>query len=216
MKKLSLPILSLLLAGLIILAGFWLAVLPQMRSFADLQKQYSALGMQDVGQETTTTKPKIDQVKLQALQNSISILLPASDGQYDFAIQLDALSKSMGITLTSVSITNPSAVGATTTSGIPKTSTSVAAPDVTANQGIKKLTFVLGLTAKYGDVQRFMQGLLSLNRFVQIDQITLTAVTVTVPASSGNPASSSVSDQLTAQIGGYAAYSAVPVTATIK
>lgn len=176
MRKISPSITVLTTFTAVLLVGFWWQVLPRLQEFGQLRQAINKQ-IETQKQETLSAsnqaKPNASKEK-STYEQAIS-LLPADDSQYDFSSQVEALSKSLNIPLTSFSL---GAGGATA---------------VGTATGVQRITFSISLSANYADTQRFVTALTSIDRFVQIDQISLTG-------------STSVSNAISTQITGFAYY----------
>jgi Tfp pilus assembly protein PilO len=192
--KLSPLTLAVTLTSVILAAGSWFLVAPALTQVVSQRANLAALNGADM--DTAKTKPSsLDQLRLQQEKEQAEILLPSTDGQYDTMIQIEALAKGLGLTLVSLAAT-PSDV----TVG---QKTAAAA----GGGAMKKLNITLSTSAKYEDIQRFIQGLGTLNRFIQVTQFNLSGggSSAATPAS-GSSANSAASDALTAQISAEAYY----------
>ena len=137
----------------IFLVGFWFLLLPLLHQWGETQANLDMAQKSPLSSVVKTSSKALEDQ--QALQQQVSILLPKSDAQYDLSVQVEALSKSLGVSLTSLSLTKDE----------PKS-------------GQKKVVITLGASGSYLAVQQFIQALTSLDRFVQVDQFSITNGTV--------------------------------------
>lgn len=142
------------------------------------------LGKQQV--DTTTAdgaqavpKTRTDILKSDAEQ--ASLLLPSSDNQYDLSVQIEGLATVSGATISSLAIT-------------PDAAKSVKALGVTAN----RFVVTVGIAGSYQQVQRFVDGLTTLERFVGIDQVYVSAASATEAQKPSVTSNQSVTSQITA------------------
>lgn len=176
MKNLSPFAVTIVAATLTFLMGFWLLAMPSVKEFgqsqADLEATREAIA--------PVVKQKEAADKLAESQALSEALLPREGDQYDLSVQIEALSKQLNVPLEAMNVTQPDAAAK---SG--------------AAAGPQKLAINVSVKAPYDKVQEFVSGLLSMSRFVQIDQVAL--------------ASDPENDQsLNAQITAYAFYLSGP------
>lgn len=173
---------------LVFLVLYWVLILPQFRELAGTEKELEqfATGTTSLSQGSTAAQQKRKQT-IADLQAQTNLLLPVTDQQYDLSVQIEAAARNAGVSITSLTVN-------TVELDIPKTSaadgSSTAAPAATA---FKKLTFSMSAAGSYGTVKQWIQNLTSMDRFVQLDQV---SVTSTVPTD----------DQVSGQVTGFAYY----------
>jgi hypothetical protein len=194
MNRLSPTILAASLFGAVFLIGLWLLVIPQ---FKEMGVTFGALDKMQ--QPTTVTKTKsatrsAQEQQILDLKTQAQTLLPSSDQQYDLSVQIEALSRSVGVSLTGLSLnasqsalptTAPAQDDSISTKATP-TPTAAAATPKPASAG-KKVTATITVTGSYANIERFIIGLTSLGRYISIDQTSVTnaangAVTAQVTA----------------------------------
>lgn len=184
---------------------FWLLTVPQLRSLREqqfnLQKQAQAAVSEGSGEEAKS----INTQSVNRTRDLARVLLPVEEYQYDLSVQIEGLCKSLGVNLTALNINiTPTPSGRTGSA-----SGTAATPAASGIGTLKKVTFSLSVVASYEDVQRLVQGLTTLNRLVQIDQINLSQATTATPtpgSSSGGAAVAASSGILNAQITAFAFY----------
>ncbi|MBU6389395.1 hypothetical protein KGQ71_02660 [Patescibacteria group bacterium] len=165
MAKIAPPVLTIATFSLIFIVGFWVIILPELQSLVMAQNTLTQVENQPV--VSTVAKVTRDQQKtadaVKAVQSEAETLLPASDNQYDLSVQLDSLSKNLGIPLTGLSITGGTGLIASSSA----TSGTAAS--------LQKLTLTLSFTTSYDNLKKFLTGLTSIDRYIQINQITVTS-----------------------------------------
>jgi len=159
----SVAVVSIFLA--VFLVGYWFLVLPQFRQLG------TVLSTADQGVTKTTLivsqQEKTErQAKIDELQSQAETLLPTSDKQYDLSVQLEASAKDNGVTITDLSLSAAS-------SGLQQTAAGQAAA-ASAN-GLTKVTIAMTVSGTYEAVQKWVIAMNSLDRLIQIDQLTITS-----------------------------------------
>ncbi len=128
---------------------------------------------------STTSETFIAQVA--DLKRQAEVLLPAKSRPEDLLLQVEALARASGVTIETLSVATvpadvdelpeveaaPVATGAVSADG---TRVVQQAPPV----ALQKLSLSVSATGSYGRLQVFTQGLTSLERIVEIDQLSLT------------------------------------------
>ena len=173
MAKLAPSVVVIGTLGLVFLAGYWLLILPELHQIGDAARNVKKV---ESVVAVSTPQAKVPETPDQAVND----LLPATDNQYDLAVQIDALSKSLAVPLTSLSLNADSATGA---------------PSGVANT--RRVVVTISLMADYTHVQAFIDGLTSLGRYMQVNQVSLSSTT-------GSGGSTSLSGNLATQITAYA------------
>ena len=168
----------------IFLVLYWFLILPQFKELAVAQHDLEQTIPSSTALKNQSTSADKRRADIAELKTKAQLLLPATDKQYDLSIQLEAAAKSSGVTLTGLAL-NPAELQ------IPKTSEAQEA-DAAASAGPKKLTLSLSATGSYAAIQQWVNSLTSLDRFIQLDQITLNA--------------DKTGTALTAQVTGFAYY----------
>ena len=160
--------------------GFYFLVLPQVKESASVLRGYNNLVTNQSEILASAAKQKKNQVNLDYVASDkaeADLLLPSGDNQYDLTIQIQGLTQKLGIPLSSFNF--GTLTGGNT--GLP---------------GAKSLQFTLSTTSNYNQVQQFVHQLVSLNRFIQINQLSLVTLgTASAP-----------SDEVTVQLTGQAFY----------
>ena len=188
MKKPYPVVIAFMIGSLIFLGGYWFLLMPQVRLLAALQESLDASN----GSTTSSTQKKTEETRINTLKAKANQLLPVNDNEFDLSVQVEALAKKTGLSLTSFKLADNSA------STIPQTSTAGAA--VTGlSADVKKITINVSVAGSYKAIQQFVTGFTSLERIIQIDQVTITSDT---------------SKNLTAQIVGFAYYLTPEVAST--
>jgi Tfp pilus assembly protein PilO len=160
----------------------WALVVPEVHRTAVLTSTVDALRQTTTSQgsakQKETYKAKVTETRTKA-----NLLLPSTDEQYDLSVQVEALARSSGVTLTGLAV---SAAAATST--LPKTtpakddvvtSSPTPAPKEAAPAAVVplKVTVNLAITGSYAQVQEVVKGLTRLDRLTQIDQLSVTSGT---------------------------------------
>ena len=193
MYKISSFLITLLVFTLTFCSVFWFFVLPEVRQVGQYRAEIEA-GTENVNLKAISKKPATEV----ELANRVLALLPTSDNQYDLAVQVDALSKSLKIPLASFTMSAAAASKAAVVTEEAETKSVGAAttplPGASEGVSLSKVSLSLSfIVSNYQDVQRFIQGLTGLGRFIQIDQLTVSSAGTAI-------------DQITVQIIGFAYY----------
>lgn len=181
---------------ILVVIGIWALVIPEVKSVMEVKGQVVALQNQ-TNSASKSAKPK-DVVSMKDVDLA-DLLVPAQDMQYDLSVQVDGLTRNMGIPLSSLSIT-----GATVTAGT-KTSAANTVAVNDATSGWSKLTISLTTSSSYANIQNLLNGMVGLNRLIRIDQVSLTQA--------GGTAGSV--DNLSAQISAFAYYDPTSTTQAV-
>lgn len=178
MKNLSLASKVLLAFTIPLGLVYYFLVIPQIRATAQGLVDVDALRQTSTSASSTKQRDDFKQ-KVAAVQTQANLLLPPTDQQYDLSVQVESLAKSKNLTISGLSVnaaqptnlqkTTPAAND--TTSEGPSTITAADAPLSTA---AVKVTVSVGVTGTYANIEQFIAGLPALDRFVQIDQVTIT------------------------------------------
>jgi hypothetical protein len=168
----------------VIVAGFWAFVIPEVKLLNDIHlKAEDGLKLEASHLTSVRPTPTPNLAAQKNTRDQVLALIPPTDDQYVFTGQVEALSKNMGIALTSFNIAaaapsaTPAATKGTGEDAAPgaKTPSPVASavPAVT----LKKLSFILSFSSSYQDAQRFVSALPTLDRYVQVGQVVMTSNT---------------------------------------
>jgi Tfp pilus assembly protein PilO len=163
MKLTSFTLVVLVMTGLFLIL-YWFMVLPQFRDLATQQKQLEQLlgSTSSVSKQTTTAQQARKQALIDLAAQSQK-LLPLSDQQYDLSVQLESAAKAAGVNIISLVVNAPEL-------GIPKTTVA----DSTGSTS-PRVTFTIAGTGSYGAVASWVTSLVGLERFIQLDQVTIGA-----------------------------------------
>jgi Tfp pilus assembly protein PilO len=164
MPKISVSVILISIFSLTVGTGIYFLVLPQIKELSDLHTQTVSLNQQSNANNISSISPA-----LQAQENNLLQLLPTDSNQYDLTIQIEALSAQQNIQLTALSVgttagTVPASSGAAST-GSGGAGTALA---------VSNIPFSMNFTTNYQNVQQYIQGLLSLGRFLHVQQVLLT------------------------------------------
>ena len=177
-QKPSSTVLAMATATGIFLLGIWFLIAPQVST---ITAQVQVLN-KSVDAQTAMGATPAPAVSVPAtVKESVDALLPSSAAQYDLSVQVEALSKNIGVTVVSV--------GFAATDG----ATAAVAPV----PGVSALGLSMGVTGTYAQIQQLVEGLSSLDRFLQVTGVTISG------ASGATPGAANI---LTAQITGAAYY----------
>lgn len=164
MNKISPLSLFVSVATLIFLGGFWYAIMPQLKNLGELYSEQEVL-QEDPIVTALSIRRKVTENNLTETKKQAELLLPAEDNQYDLSVQIEGLAKRLGLPLTGLILTQTeSTQGQAQTTGGPPPVASIAAD---------KITITIGVSGEYATVQQFVSSLPTLERFIQIDQVTL-------------------------------------------
>ena len=175
--KISSPALAIFLFCLVVTGGFWVLVLPRMKEVTGERQQLDRQVSQ-VGSSAQSAKaPASLLAQKQETERLAMVLLPTVDNQYDLSIQIEALAKGLGLSLTSLAIT-PADSG--TASGGTPTTTAAGTSAAQKSDPLKKLAVTVTVPGTYTDIQRFVTALGTIDRFLAVNQVTVT------PTGTGN------------------------------
>ncbi len=157
--------------SLLFAVGFFLLLAPQIKPIGERLARLSlynadpaSLGLQKKKQDNVQTQQE-EQTK------QVVALLPAENQLYDLSVQIDALAKSIPVALNGLTLN--AAVGDTK-----KTSSTQAAtetgPAILPAQG-QKSTVNITVSGSYQQVQDFVRQLTQLNRYIDIQDLSITA-----------------------------------------
>lgn len=196
MNRLSPAILILGTFFLALIGGFWGAVMPQIRKASGEEARIRSLTAQKSGLERDAAKRRAAEERVREVQDLAVNLLPAEDKQFDLAVQVEATAKTSGVILTSLAL-NPNDTGQ-------KTSATTAKEAAAQKElgALKRVSLSLTVSGSYENIQAFAKNLVRLERFVQIDQLNLSAASV----STSTPGTAPTGGQLSAQITAFAYY----------
>lgn len=132
---------------------------PQIRDWQSKQQTLKSITQQAEGPLITNTSgfSTQDQQAFQKKYQQITALLPSSDQQYDLAVQIEALTRSLGLPLSSLSMSS--------------------AGTALAGSGASTVTVTLTTKGQYATLRQLIVGITRLERFTQITQTTFTVGT---------------------------------------
>ncbi len=150
------------------LAYFFL-VIPQIKATSQALADVDSL-RQSGGITGGSQKQRTDYLtQLSEVRTNALTLIPTTDNQYDLSVQVEALAKEKKLTISGLTV---SAVVPTNLQ-----STTPVEGTTTAGAGLLKVTVTVSVTGTYANIQSFVASLPALDRFIQIDQITITSGT---------------------------------------
>jgi Tfp pilus assembly protein PilO len=172
-------------------AGVWFLVLPELHQLRIAQAQLQEWNAGGVAAAPSTTAMTLV-AEHTAEHQEMTMLVPLTAQQYDLAVQVEGLNQSVGTTLSSLSITDSGV-----SSAVPAAATSTA---VKTPSTLKPVAISLGIAGSYAQVEQFVSELPTLDRYIQISQISLTGGSVTTSAApdQAKPGSSTISATLVA------------------
>jgi Tfp pilus assembly protein PilO len=146
---------------------YYFLALPQVRAAGQVLGKLEQMRNQHLVAFTPSAqqaqlKERAEVVKSQALS-----LLPKTDEQYDLSVQVEWLAKEVTVTLSSLSV-NASNSGILQPTS-PAKGEAVAVP--AAEGSAQKVQIGIGVGGSYENVQRFVRGLTTLGRYVQVEQL---------------------------------------------
>ena len=162
--------LVILTFALVFTVGFFGLVYPRLTTFG---QTLAALDAATKAAENVrpTPKPVVNKTALEAEAAQVDALLPDKNELYDLSIQVEALAKSVPITINTITLTP-----VTTTKGTATTSTQAQAGNaaLTPPNGAQKLSISLGVTGSYVQIEKFVSGLTVLGRYVEVSNVAYT------------------------------------------
>lgn len=135
----------------------------------------------ELGSIRVNTSSETFIAQVASLKQQAEVLLPANARPEDLALQVEALARGSGVTLQTLGVATvaadvdqlPEIEGASTTTGeVSADGTKVVKQ--AAPVALQKLSLSVSATGSYGQLQVFTQGITSLERIVEIDQLSLT------------------------------------------
>lgn len=172
---------------------YYFLVIPQVRATSQALSDVDSLRQSTSAEASAKQREEFKQ-KLAEMQTDAAKLMPATDEQYDLSVQVEALAKSKNLTINGLNVNaaQPTGLPKTTTSDVPTSQAdqTIRAADVASTSALK-VTVTVSVTGGYNDIEHFVAGLPALDRFVQIDQISVSIASAT---------------QLTAQVTAFAYY----------
>ncbi|CAN5162999.1 hypothetical protein BH11PAT4_BH11PAT4_4950 [soil metagenome] len=175
MKKIAPAVIVVFSFCLIFAAGFFGLVYPSLKPIGRKLTKLATYNQQELSVTASSTRAAevaAQRALLEKEQAKISKLLPDESNLYDLSIQLEALTKSTGVALTSISLV-PAAETA-----IPATkSTAATAGVIAAPSGTAKSTVGLSLSGSYTTLRSFLDGLTQLERYIEVQDVTFTSGT---------------------------------------
>ena len=130
------------------LIGFWTFTRPTLEEFGRQQAVVQANETIHAGSKAETVKANVLDA---GLQSQVMGLLPDGDAHLDLTVQLDALTRSLGLPGGSFTV---SAAPAAAVLGVPA-----------------KLPMTLAVTGSEQSIQAAIAGLTGLGRYIQVDQV---------------------------------------------
>jgi hypothetical protein len=136
--------------------GMIFLVNPQLSQITASQQKINDLSA-SISASRTVTAPKPSDAVVAKYQE-VTDLLPMSDQEYDLAVQVEALTKSLGLPLSSLNMSL----------GQAGTATSAGAAVPASLSGVN-----IAMTTKgsYPAVEQLVSGLSTLNRYIQVSQV---------------------------------------------
>ena len=189
MAKIAPSVIVITTFSLVLLTGFWLVIMPQIKLLTS--EQQSALVTANSSLSLRSTKKAVsaaDLINQKSTRDQVLALIPLTDDQYNFTTQIESLSKNLGIPLASYStaatvvtpvakpVTDDGSSGGSAPKPVASTTAPASAPASApaAVVELKKLTASMSISASYLDVQKFIMAVQQLDRYVQISQIVMT------------------------------------------
>jgi len=156
MKRFAPQVLLVSIFSILVGLGMIFLVNPQLRIIANAQQEIVHLASQPV--DTRVPKaPEATEATKQEYQQVMD-LLPLTDSQYDLAVQIEALTRSAGLPLQSLSMNAAQAND----------------PNAVTVNGLQVLSASLTTKGSYPVIEKLVAGLTTLERFTQINQVSLT------------------------------------------
>lgn len=204
MKKIAPSTIVIFVFCLVFSVGFFALIYPSLSPIGKklaIIETYGSVPF-DAGSTLSLNSRQEEQRSLLA-QESVKVqkLLPQESNLYDLSIQLEALGKVAGVATTSVSLTP----GAGTASAPTKSSQATAALQ-TAPAGTEKSSIAISVVGSYQAVQAYLDGLTSLERYIEVQDVSISAqqanISMTITASAYSVAKVAPAAPKPAQAGG--------------
>jgi Tfp pilus assembly protein PilO len=152
--------------AVVFVLGFFVLIAPELtpigQDLARLNQYTLTSGSLKVKKDASAL------TKYQSQSDLANALLPAENQLYDLSVQIEALAKTKSVGLTGLTLNPAVATGTTQT-----TSSQAASGTTPLPAGVQKASIVTSVTGEYAQVQGFVEGLTSLKRYIQIQDITV-------------------------------------------
>ncbi|MEZ0286979.1 MAG: type 4a pilus biogenesis protein PilO [Candidatus Paceibacterota bacterium] len=181
MRSMTLSSKMLLCFVLPLAVGYHFLALPQMKKTAEARASVKELRQSTAAVSSAKQREEYRAKAVQVQEKALG-LMPVSDDQYDLSVQVEALAKANNLTIGGLTINAAAATVLPKTTppkdDVPTTTTAAATPVATAapsSSGPLKVQVTASVVGGYADTKKFVTGLTTLERFVQVDQVSITA-----------------------------------------
>jgi len=163
-------ILVIALFSLVFVVGFFLLIEPQLTPIGENLERLDAYSHLN----NPTPIPSPDTSTLTSETTKVQGLLPQENNLYDLSVEIEALSKTLPISLTALSLDPSVASAPATTSAQAGAAGGIALP-----ASVEKSTINITATGSYTDLQTFCEGLTKLDRYIDIQDLSMTGTPTT-------------------------------------
>lgn len=170
MKHISPGVIVVFVFCIVFSGGFFGLVYPSLKPISQKLAKLNAYSEQMVKTDSNEDSDAKTAQKeaLEREKSNIDKLLPDQNNIYDLSIQIEALSKASGVALTGISLTPPAEATIPQTKSQQAAVTAQGAPEGTASSNIS-----LTVNGGYQALRSFLEGLTSLERFIEVKDISM-------------------------------------------
>jgi|GEM_PF-5872721 len=156
-------ILVVALFSLVFVIGFFLLINPQLAPIGENLARLDAYSHLTI----PTPAPAENTAALADQTAKVQGLLPQENQLYDLSVEIEALAHTLPISLTSLNLT-PAVSGAPATTSAKATAGSGGLPS-----SVQKSSISISATGSYADLQTFAENLTKLQRYIDIQDLTM-------------------------------------------
>lgn len=175
MKKIAPAVVVIFVFCVVFAGGFFGLVYPSIKPIGKKLAKLSAYSQQSAKATVPSSRTAEIEAQRQLLElekGKISKLLPDESNVYDLSIQIEALAKSTGVTITSVSLLPAAETSVAKTKSTTATATVQAPPPGTATSSIS-----VGLAGNYDALRSFLDGITQLERYIEVVDVSFSTGT---------------------------------------
>lgn len=197
-------IIQMLVFVVLFLLGYWILLVPKLDALAHQTAILEA--QKQVSTDSSSSSTKMS-AQAQANANTILLateLIPSESRIYDLTVQLEAMARNSGTTLTNLNVSSAatSTTSQKTTSSTATQAATAADPILSATTGLTQVTINLSASGSYTALKGLVDSVTKLKRYIVIQGVTFTGGAA-VSGSSASPSPTTTttgSAQLSAQI----------------
>ncbi len=175
MKKIAPAVVVIFVFCVVFAGGFFGLVYPSIKPIGRKLSKLAAYSQQStkaVAPSSRSAELEAQRQQLELEKDKISKLLPDESNVYDLSIQIEALAKSTGVTMTSVSLLP----AAETTVAKTKSTTAIATVQAPP-AGTATSTIAVSLSGSYDALRSFLDGITQLERYIEVVDVSFASGT---------------------------------------